>query len=430
MNSSRSKFRHSRRMRVSTVGAVQPAHLGGELQKLAAGELVVEERLLGHVADRAGGAADVADQVVPAHPHRARRRPQQSGEHLDGGRLAGPVGPQQREQLARRNRQRQPVHGDLAGVGPRHVVELNHGSRPAGRSPCLHHCRPAARREFLGLVVGQAVERDGRIEQDDLLLQHRAVAADPESCRAGSGCRRRRFPNRCGTPPASSPPPRRSRRSAPCPRPWRARSPTGSSPAKGGCRRARSTSGRREGPAVASAAKGVAQQRVGGKKRLVGERHAAVADLQLQLPAFHRPVHANHFVQRLHAHRRIEPHQVPQRVDRQHAPRVHLQPVDRPLDQPREGAQPAGHHLLQRQGVEMDPAVNVRQAGRLQLRIAQGPAQRPAVRTTSASPPAERPAAPRRSGCSSAARPPTAAATPSPSPANSSWPATASPPPH
>ena len=42
-----------------------------------------------------------------------------------------------------------------------------------------------------------------------------------------------------------------------------------------GCRRARSTSGRREGPAVGSAAKGVAQQRIGGKKCLAGKRCAA-----------------------------------------------------------------------------------------------------------------------------------------------------------
>ena len=41
-------------------GTVHAAHLGGEFEELAAGKFVIEERLLGHVADPAGGLADVA----------------------------------------------------------------------------------------------------------------------------------------------------------------------------------------------------------------------------------------------------------------------------------------------------------------------------------------------------------------------------------
>ena len=78
-------------------GPVQAVHLSGELQQLAAGELLVKVLLVRHVAQVAAGLAGTPRAVDAADPHVARVGLQQADEHADGRRLAGAVGPQQGE---------------------------------------------------------------------------------------------------------------------------------------------------------------------------------------------------------------------------------------------------------------------------------------------------------------------------------------------
>ena len=78
---------------------------------------------------RPGEPAPLAHGLVPTGPGRPRRRHEDAGEHLDGGRLAGPVG------------------ADVADGLPRlHVqVEVAHRPYPAPAHAVPHHEVPAER---------------------------------------------------------------------------------------------------------------------------------------------------------------------------------------------------------------------------------------------------------------------------------------------
>ena len=60
----------------------------------------VERRLLQGHADRIADGRPVAHDVVTRHPGGAGGGREQRGEHVDGGRLAGAVGPQEAVDLA------------------------------------------------------------------------------------------------------------------------------------------------------------------------------------------------------------------------------------------------------------------------------------------------------------------------------------------
>ena len=104
-----------------------PVHVGDELQHFAPGELLVEERLVGNIADELTRLPATLVQVEPADAHAARGREQQAAHHLDGGGFAGAVGAQEREQLAPADGEVQVVDGDLAAVAFGNVVEFDHG---------------------------------------------------------------------------------------------------------------------------------------------------------------------------------------------------------------------------------------------------------------------------------------------------------------
>ena len=72
---------------------VEAEQAGAEAQELAPGEVVVEVRVLGQVADLSRARRRRA-RTVP------ERRPHQPERDLDGGRLAGAVGPEQPEDVA------------------------------------------------------------------------------------------------------------------------------------------------------------------------------------------------------------------------------------------------------------------------------------------------------------------------------------------
>src|SRR5881398_138124 len=63
-------------------------------------EVAVETGILEHHAESLADLGWMCGRVESVELERAARRPQQGGEHLDGGGLAGPVRPEEREDLA------------------------------------------------------------------------------------------------------------------------------------------------------------------------------------------------------------------------------------------------------------------------------------------------------------------------------------------
>src|SRR5262249_47796823 len=105
---------------------IHAVHLGDELQELAARELVVQIRLIGHVADELPSLVPLADDVETADPQRAARGKEQADHELDGRGLAGAVGAKKGEQLAGLNAQVQVVDGGLGAVVLGDVVDFDH----------------------------------------------------------------------------------------------------------------------------------------------------------------------------------------------------------------------------------------------------------------------------------------------------------------
>src|SRR4029450_4536434 len=79
------------------LGAFQVAQVGHQQQVLLAGEQVVHRRELAGDTDDLAHRVRVPGQVVAADGHLAGVGTDQGGQDLDHGGLAGPVGPQQRE---------------------------------------------------------------------------------------------------------------------------------------------------------------------------------------------------------------------------------------------------------------------------------------------------------------------------------------------
>jgi hypothetical protein len=89
-----------------------------EVQVLLAREALVQEQLLRQHADQALDREQVGLERQPFDHDRAARRPQQSGQHLDGGALAGPVRAQEAEETPARD-----AHAEV-GDGRRAAEQL------------------------------------------------------------------------------------------------------------------------------------------------------------------------------------------------------------------------------------------------------------------------------------------------------------------
>ena len=103
-------------------GAGDGVDPGIERQVLADREVVVEGELLAHVADPAQQVPAAQPAGLPRQGHLAGAGFQQPAEHLDGGGLAGAVGPQKPEDLAVAHLQIHLAHrlevAEAAGEGP------------------------------------------------------------------------------------------------------------------------------------------------------------------------------------------------------------------------------------------------------------------------------------------------------------------------
>ncbi len=81
------------------LGLADAVHHGVEFEVLAAGQLAVEGGLLEDDADALADAVAVAGHVEAGDRGAPRGRPQEGREHVDGRRLARPVGAEQAEEL-------------------------------------------------------------------------------------------------------------------------------------------------------------------------------------------------------------------------------------------------------------------------------------------------------------------------------------------
>src|SRR5262249_46383011 len=79
------------------------------------------------VAEQLAGLVAVVPDVVAADEHPARGGEEQAAHHLDSRRLAGPVGAEKGEQLARPHLQAEFLHGGLGAVPLGDFVESDHG---------------------------------------------------------------------------------------------------------------------------------------------------------------------------------------------------------------------------------------------------------------------------------------------------------------
>ena len=97
-----------------------------EAQELGAGELVVDERAVGDEAHPRLRLARLPLQVVAADLDHAARRLEDAGDHAQRRRLAGAVGAEEAEQLARRHLEIDAVDGGEAAVALGQVRETYH----------------------------------------------------------------------------------------------------------------------------------------------------------------------------------------------------------------------------------------------------------------------------------------------------------------
>ena len=136
--------------------AAKPVGAGEEIQILDDGELAIERELLRDVADLLPGRGAGVVQVDAGDAQRAAACRQQTAEHAERRRLAGPVGPEQTEDLAAVDLEVDMIDGDeraefsdevadfddrfvsLAAGGRASVSDAATGCDPTGRSQQDH----------------------------------------------------------------------------------------------------------------------------------------------------------------------------------------------------------------------------------------------------------------------------------------------------
>ena len=105
--------------------AAQPIGAGEEVQVLDHGELAIERELLRHVADALPGRGAGVAQIDAGDAQRAAAGRQQTAEHAERGRLAGPVGPEQAEDLAAVDLEADMIDGGERAELPDEIVDLD-----------------------------------------------------------------------------------------------------------------------------------------------------------------------------------------------------------------------------------------------------------------------------------------------------------------
>ena len=97
-------------------GPRQPIHAPNKFEKLATGQAVKEQRLIGHQSNTLFDLQRLAGHRHAEQLDRAGRRRNQSGEHPDGGRLARAVRTEKAEEAAALHGEAQSIHGWFVSV--------------------------------------------------------------------------------------------------------------------------------------------------------------------------------------------------------------------------------------------------------------------------------------------------------------------------
>ena len=122
------------------LGERHSVETGIEPDDLADLELGLKARRLELNADERFGQPGVGADVDVADQDRSRGRLEQSLDRAQGARLAGSVGPQQPEDLAFVDLERDPIHRSLGAVADAQVLDLegktSHRWRFRGQSVC------------------------------------------------------------------------------------------------------------------------------------------------------------------------------------------------------------------------------------------------------------------------------------------------------
>ena len=108
---------------------VDAVQLGVQPQVLLGGEVDVQRGVLEDQADVAAHVVALGDDVEAADARRPGRGRGQGAEHVDRRALAGAVGAEEAEDLARRDGERHAADGVDLAVGLDEVVDLDGGGR-------------------------------------------------------------------------------------------------------------------------------------------------------------------------------------------------------------------------------------------------------------------------------------------------------------
>ena len=111
--------------RLRDVAASSPCTCGDEVERLRRGEPIEERQVLGHDPDPALDRDRIRERIHAEDPHRAARRPQQSGQALDRRALAGAVRPEKAVEAAGRHGEVDGVDGAEVGEGPGQPARLD-----------------------------------------------------------------------------------------------------------------------------------------------------------------------------------------------------------------------------------------------------------------------------------------------------------------
>jgi hypothetical protein len=112
----------------------QAVGAGEEGQVLADREVGIEREALRHVADALAQALGLGGDVDPGHPGASLRGRREPAQHADQGGLAGAVGPEQAEDLAPPDGQRDLIDGKEAAETARQAVAFDGRPRSIGHS--------------------------------------------------------------------------------------------------------------------------------------------------------------------------------------------------------------------------------------------------------------------------------------------------------
>ncbi|MFT3686709.1 MAG: hypothetical protein QM783_17615 [Phycisphaerales bacterium] len=107
--------------------AIDVERRGEELQVFVDGEVVVNAQEVGHVADAVLDQLDLRRGVEPADVGDARVGADQARENFHRRAFACAVGPDEPEDLAGPDRQRQVVERDQGAVGLAELLDVDHG---------------------------------------------------------------------------------------------------------------------------------------------------------------------------------------------------------------------------------------------------------------------------------------------------------------